>query len=94
MTVTAIGALLGWGAGRIAHRTDPSSSVMSRRHGFGVRGSLLIAAIFGFMIIGLLAIENARLDKASCSASTSRTPWARIGLVLYSVLRLGSGGRL
>lgn len=91
--VTAIGALLGWGAGRIAHRTGPSSSVMSRRHGFGVRGSLLIAAIFGFMIIGLLAIENVRLDKASCSASASRTPWARIGLVLYSVLRLGSGGR-
>ena len=63
VTVTVIGALLGWGAGHIAYRTGLSSSVMSRQHGFGVRGSTLIAAIFGFMIIGFLAIENALLYK-------------------------------
>ena len=61
--VTLIGGLLGWGAGHIAYRTGLSSSVMSREHGFGVRGSLLIAAVYGFMIIGFLALENALLYK-------------------------------
>jgi len=61
--VTVIGALLGWGTGHIAYRTGLSSSVMSRGHGFGTRGSVLIAAVFGFMIIGFLAIENALLYK-------------------------------
>lgn len=63
ITVTIIGGLLGWGAGHIAYRTGLSSSVMSRQHGFGVRGSTLIAVVFGFMIIGFLAIENALLYK-------------------------------
>ena len=61
--VTIIGGLLGWGAGHIAYRTGLSSSMMSREHGFGVRGSMLLAAVYGFMIIGFLALENALLYK-------------------------------
>lgn len=61
--VTIIGGLLGWGVGHIAYRTGLASSIMSRNHGFGTKGSVLLAAVFGFMIIGFLAIENALLYK-------------------------------
>ncbi len=61
--VTICGALIGWGAGHIAYRTGLSSSFMSRAHGFGVRGSVILALVFGFMIIGFLAVENALLYK-------------------------------
>jgi cytosine permease len=61
--VTICGALLGWGAGHIAYRTGLSSSFTSRAHGFGVRGSAVLALVFGFMIIGFLAVENALLYK-------------------------------
>lgn len=61
--VTICGALIGWGAGHIAFRTGLSSSVMARAHGFGTRGSAVLALVFGFMIIGFLAVENALLYK-------------------------------
>lgn len=61
--VTICGALIGWGAGHIAFRTGLSSSVMSRAHGFGTRGSAVLALVYGFMIIGFLAVENALLYK-------------------------------
>jgi cytosine permease len=62
-TVATGGALLGWGVGHIAQRTGLSSSLMSRRHGFGIKGSVLTASIFGFMIIGFIAAENVLLYK-------------------------------
>ena len=37
--------------------------MLSRHHGFGSKGSVLTAAVFGFMIIGFLALENALLYK-------------------------------
>ncbi|CAN7754756.1 cytosine permease [Cupriavidus necator] len=63
ITVAVIGALLGWGVGHVAYRTGLSSTVLSRHHGFGSKGSILTAAVFGFMIIGFLALENALLYK-------------------------------
>ncbi|AXK67851.1 purine-cytosine permease-like transporter [Burkholderia sp. IDO3] len=61
--VAVAGALLGWGAGHIAYRTGLSSTVLSRQHGLGPRGSALLALVFGFMITGFIALENALLYK-------------------------------
>ena len=61
--VMIIGALLGWGVGHIAYKTGLSSTVMSRIYGFGKAGSMITAIIFGFMIIGFIALENVLLYK-------------------------------
>lgn len=61
--VVIIGFLMGWGVGHIGFRRGCSSTLISRTYGLGKRGSLLASAIFGFMIIGFLAIENALLYK-------------------------------
>lgn len=59
--VTVVGALMGWGCGHIAYRSGLSSTVLSRKFGFGHKGSIVSSVIFAFMIIGFLAIENALL---------------------------------
>ena len=59
--VCIFGAALGWLVGHISYREGLSSTVAARFHGFGVRGSMIASAIFGFMILGFLAIENALL---------------------------------
>lgn len=59
--VAVIGTLIGWACGHIAFKTGLSSTVMARHYGFGKRGSLIGSLIFGFMIIGFLALENALL---------------------------------
>ncbi len=59
--VAVVGSLLGWACGHIAFKTGLSSTVMARHYGFGARGSLIGSLIFGFMIIGFLALENALL---------------------------------
>lgn len=61
--VAVLGSLLGWGAGHMAYRTGLTSTLMARRHGFGVRGSLITSSIFGFMLIGFIAVENVLLYK-------------------------------
>jgi cytosine permease len=61
--VTVIGSLLGWGVGHVAFRTGLSSTVLTRRHGFGMRGSAITAFSFAFMITGLAALENVLLYK-------------------------------
>jgi cytosine permease len=61
--VVIIGFLMGWGVGHIGYRRGCSSTLISRMYGLGKRGSVLASAIFGFMIIGFLAIENALLYK-------------------------------
>lgn len=61
--VTIIGGLLGWAVGHIGFKSGLSSTVMSRFYGFGVKGSILPSLIFGFMILGMLALENALLYK-------------------------------
>jgi cytosine permease len=37
--------------------------VLSRQHGLGTRGSALLALVFGFLITGFIALENALLYK-------------------------------
>jgi len=61
VTVTVVGALLGWACGHVAYRSGLSSTVMSRYFGFGQKGSIISSLIFAFMIIGFLALENALL---------------------------------
>ena len=61
LIVTLIGASLGWAVGHVGCRTGLSSTLITRGHGLGKRGSLIASLIFGFMIIGFLAIENALL---------------------------------
>lgn len=63
LIVIFFGFLLGWGVGHIGFRKGCSSTLISRTYGLGIKGSLLASAIFGFMIIGFLAIENALLYK-------------------------------
>lgn len=61
--VAVIGGFLGWGVGHIAYRSGLASGVMSRFYGFGVKGSVVASSIFGFMIIGFIAVENVLLYK-------------------------------
>lgn len=59
--VTIVGAALGWAVGHVGCKTGLSSTLITRQHGLGTRGSPIASLIFGFMIIGFLAIENALL---------------------------------
>ena len=59
--VTIVGSIMGWLCGHVAFKSGLSSTVMARQYGFGIKGSILGSAIFAFMIIGFLALENALL---------------------------------
>lgn len=59
--VVIVGAILGWAVGHVGYKTGFSSTLLSREHGLGTRGSLIASLILGFMIIGFLALENALL---------------------------------
>lgn len=59
--VWLFGSTLGWLVGRISFQEGVSSTVVSRFYGFGARGSVIASAIYGFMILGFLALENALL---------------------------------
>ena len=59
--VIVIGWVLGWSVGNIGYRKGCSSTLLSRTYGLGTKGSVIASVIFGFMIIGFLAIENALL---------------------------------
>jgi cytosine permease len=59
--VAIYGAVLGWLVAHIAHREGTSSTLTSRLHGFGVRGSSLTSGIFAFALVTFLALENVLL---------------------------------
>ncbi len=63
MSVVAavFGSFLGYGITRVCQISGTSSTVTSRFYGLGTRGSALASLIFGFMILGFLALENALL---------------------------------
>lgn len=63
MIVTLVGSLLGWAVGHVAYKTGLSSTLLARDFGMGRLGSLIMALVFGFMIIGFIAMENALLYK-------------------------------
>jgi cytosine permease len=55
------GSLLGWGLSHVACTTGFSNTLITRQYGLGVKGSVLASIIFSFLIIGMLALENALL---------------------------------
>lgn len=64
LIVVGISWTLGWAIGHIAYVTGKSSGLLARHYGFGVRGSTVMSSVFGFMMIGFLAAENALLYEA------------------------------
>lgn len=56
-----IGSSLAWLLARITWETGFSNTLITRRYGLGVRGSALASLIFGFLIVGFLAVENGLL---------------------------------
>jgi len=56
-----IAGSLSWALARIAVDTGFSNTLITRRYGLGRRGSALASVIFGFLIVGFLAVENGLL---------------------------------
>ncbi|MBT78707.1 MAG: purine-cytosine permease-like transporter [Chromatiales bacterium] len=57
----AVGSSIGWAMARIAWQTGCSNTLITRKYGLGIRGSALASLIFGFLIVGFLAVENGLL---------------------------------
>jgi cytosine permease len=55
------GTTIGWLLARIAVVTGHSNTLITREFGLGERGSAIASIIFGLLIIGMLALENALL---------------------------------
>lgn len=53
-----IGTTFGHLMGNIARKEGLSSTVITRYYGFGIKGSVVAAFVFGFMILGFLSLEN------------------------------------
>ena len=56
-----LGSTLGWALARVTVETGYSNTLITRQYGLGQRGSALASIIFGFLIVGFLAIENGLL---------------------------------
>lgn len=56
-----VGTGIGWAIARVAYSTGYSNTLITRKFGLGTRGSALASLIFGFLIIGFLALENGLL---------------------------------
>src|SRR5712692_8291213 len=85
--VGLFGGTLGWLVGRMALAEGLSSTVLSRFYGLGVRSSFVASAIYSFMILGFLALENALLYNGTIFA----LGWQdRIGkrVLIYGLLTL------
>ncbi len=57
----SIGSALGLALARVSVETGCSNTLITRKYGLGVRGSALASIIFGFLIVGFLAVENGLL---------------------------------
>ncbi len=62
--ITIFGTALAWLVGHVTYTEGVSSTAVTRLYGLGIRGSSLASAIFGFVTIGFLAIENVLLYNA------------------------------
>lgn len=86
--VALFGGTLGWLVASISRREGLSSTVTSRFYGFGARGSIIASAIFGFMILGFLALENSLLYYGTLFAfGWHNTLLLRI--VIFGILTIG-----
>ena len=85
--VGLFGGTLGWLVGRMSLAEGLSSTVLSRFYGLGARGSFVTSAIYSFMILGFLALENALLYNGTIFAlGWQDTLGTR--LLLYGILTL------
>jgi cytosine permease len=83
----AIGSVLGLALARVTVETGLSNTLITRKHGLGVCGSALASIIFGFLIVGFLAVENGLLYRGFLFFFKWQDDWiAR--LVLYGTMTL------
>ena len=86
--VALFGGTLGWMVALISRQEGLSSTVTSRFYGLGARGSIIASVIFGFMILGFLALENSLLYYGTIFAfGWHNTLLAR--LLIFGVLTIG-----
>ena len=82
-----IASLLAWCIARVAVETGFSNTLITRKYGLGVRGSALASIIFGFLIVGFLAVENGLLYRGLLFFLGMQDDWsARI--LLYGAMTL------
>ena len=83
----SIGSVLALALARVTVETGCSNTLITRRHGLGVRGSALASIIFGFLIVGFLAVENGLLYRGFLFFFKWQDDWfARV--VLYGSMTL------
>ncbi len=56
-----VGSSIAWALAKVTYVTGYSNTLITRQYGLGIKGSALASMIFGFLIIGFLALENALL---------------------------------
>ncbi|GAA3704725.1 cytosine permease [Arthrobacter ginkgonis] len=83
--ITIFGTALAWLVGHVTYTEGVSNTVVTRLYGLGIRGSSLASAIFGFMAIGFLAIENVLLYNAIRFMFDLPQTWVA-DLVIYGIL--------
>ncbi|MGH8034541.1 MAG: cytosine permease, partial [Lysobacterales bacterium] len=80
-----IGSALGWAMARVTVETGYSNTLITRQYGLGRRGSALASLIFGFLIVGFLAVENGLLYRGFLFFFNWQDTWpARI--LLFSLM--------
>ncbi len=77
-----IGSTLAWALARVTVETGLSSTLMTRQYGLGIRGSALASVIFGFLIVGFLAVENGLLYRGFLFFLEMNDDWTS-RIVLY-----------
>lgn len=81
------GAFIGTWTGQVAQSTGMSSTVTSRFHGLGARGSSIASLIFAWMILSFLALENVLLYNGTLFL-LGWQPTALNAAVIYTLLTL------
>ena len=83
----SIGSALGWALARITVETGLSNTLITRRYGLGIRGSALASLIFGFLIIGFLAVENGLLYRGFLFFFEMDDGWS-VRILIYGSMTL------
>lgn len=81
------GAVIGVLVGTVAQSTGMSSTVSTRFHGLGARGSMLASLVFAWMILSFLALENALLYNGTLFLFGWQ-PSLLNAIVIYSILTI------
>ena len=83
----SIGSALGWALARITVETGLSNTLITRKYGLGIRGSALASLIFGFLIIGFLAVENGLLYRGFLFFFEINDGWS-VRILIYGSMTL------